>query len=139
MLCGSPDDLGRAIDIIDSIGPSLGLSLNLSKCLLYCPEDAPPATFHPDVPITTDGFSLLGAPIGPPEYCLQYACNKAKKALDLQDSQMEFTLLRSSWSFPKLSYLIRTTPSLFISDALSHFDTKVKEVSADLQPPPGVG
>jgi hypothetical protein len=139
VLCGCPDDLLRAIDIIASIGPSLGLSLNLSKCLLYCPEDDPPVTFHPDIPITSDGFSLLGAPIGPPEHCLQYVRNKANKALDLlpllsslQDSQMALTLLRSCWSFPKLSYLLRTTPSLFISDALLYFDTKVQEGFADL-------
>ena len=43
---------------------------------------------------------------------------------------MAFTLLRSSWSFSKLSYLLRSTPSLFISDALSTFDNRIHEAFA---------
>ena len=132
-LCGTLDDLTHALDIIESVGPSYGLSLNRSKCLLYCPTESS-ITLRPDIPITHNGFSLLGAPIGPPEFCNQYIIDKGEQALalvpllsSLQDSQMAITLLRSCWSFGKMSYLLRSTPSLYISEALSTFDRKVQE------------
>ena len=118
-LCGSAEDLLKGLEILDSAAPTYVLSLNRSKCLFYSPSDDS-FILHPDVPTTHEGFSLLGAPIGPPEFCNQYVLRKAEQALDivpllssLQDSQMAITLLRSCWPFSKLSYLLRSTPSLY--------------------------
>ena len=41
-LCGSLSDIGSALTIIESVGPSRGLILNKSKSLLFVPADAPP-------------------------------------------------------------------------------------------------
>ena len=38
-LCGSPDDLCTALDIIVEEGPSSGLTLNQSKSILVIPRD----------------------------------------------------------------------------------------------------
>ena len=139
VLCGPYDDLMKTLDIIESAGPPCGLSLNRSKCLLITPADTSIPNPPSDIPITGEGFSLLGAPIGPPSFCNQYVMNKVNKVSEissslssLQDLQMAVTFLRSSWSFSKMSYLIRTTPSTFISDALEAFDAKVRETFSDL-------
>ena len=136
-LYGSADDLLSALDILESAAPAYGLSLNRSKCLLYSPDAS--FVLHPDIPTTHEGFSLLGAPIGLPEFCNQYVLHKAEQALNivpllssLQDSQMAFTLLRSCWSFSKMSYLLRSTPSLYISEALTAFDNRVQEAFSAL-------
>ena len=69
-LCGSPHDLVEALRIIEEDGPERGLHLNRAKSLLYIPLDAD-TTDNPlpsDIPITREGFNLLGCPIGPPAF-----------------------------------------------------------------------
>ena len=39
-LCGSPEDLLRALEIVEEDGPPRGLSLNRSKSLIFIPQDA---------------------------------------------------------------------------------------------------
>ena len=52
-LCGSLSDIGSALSIIESVGPSRGLILNKSKSLLFVPADASPSNHAvpPEVPI----------------------------------------------------------------------------------------
>ena len=70
-LCGSGEDLLKALNIIEEDGPSRGLHLNRSKSLLFVPPDAD-LTNNPlpsDIPIARNGFVLLGAPVGSPSFC----------------------------------------------------------------------
>ncbi len=70
-LMGSPEDLAAALHTAEREGPPLGLHLNRSKSLLYIPEDAVQvqSVLPTDILTTRRGFSLLGCPIGPPDYC----------------------------------------------------------------------
>ena len=104
ILMGPPEDLAAALHIVERVGPSLGLHLNHSKSLLYVPieADASASPLPSDIPITRRGFSVLGCPIGPPDFCeemFQARLEKVKVSLsalrDLDDSQMETSLLRS--------------------------------------------
>ena len=63
---GSPDQLAAALDIIETLGPAIGLNLNRNKSLLFIPEeeDATSSPLPTDIPVTRQGFSLLGCPIG---------------------------------------------------------------------------
>ena len=62
-LCGSPDDVNLALSII---APTWGLSLNPSKSLFFIPKAPPHNPLPTDIPTTSEGFVLLGSPIGPP-------------------------------------------------------------------------
>ena len=94
-----------------------GLSLNKSKCLLSLPPDLN-LLVNPlplEILVTSGGFTLLGAPIGPSSFVsssLSNAISKLSQALSLLpslcDSQMESTLLCPCFSLPKLSSFIRT-------------------------------
>lgn len=82
---------------------------------------------------------LLGAPIGPPSFCNQFVLERVNKVLTivpllsaLQDSQMAITLLRSCLSFPKMAFVLRTTPPCFISEATHIFDTLLREALENL-------
>ena len=95
-LMGSPEDLATALRIVERDGPSLGLHLNRGKSLLFIPEDADASLspLPPDIPISRRGFSLLGCPIGPPDFCeevFQARLAKLKVSLgalrDMGDSQ----------------------------------------------------
>ena len=51
---------------------------------------------------------------------------------DLQDSQMEATLLRSCLSLPKVAYMICTCPPGLIQRALEEFDHTMREAVSDI-------
>ena len=73
MLVGSATNLRQAVDLIELEGPSRGLSLNKSKCLLSLPPDLN-LLVNPlplEIPVTSGGFTLLGAPIGPSSHLSQ--------------------------------------------------------------------
>lgn len=80
-LVGSPDQLAAALNIIERDGPALGFNLNRSKSLLFIPEeeDASLPPLPSDIPVTHQGFSLLGCPIGPPTFCKDVFLRRAFK------------------------------------------------------------
>ena len=60
-LMGSAEDLAKALNIIESDGPAVGLVLNRSKSLLYIPQVdvASASPLPPDIPVTRQCFTLL--------------------------------------------------------------------------------
>ena len=139
-LCGSPADLTRALSIIESDGPSHGLFLNRAKSLIYTPSTC--SVSHPllrDIPTTSEGFTLLGSPIGPPAFCESSVADRVDKIRaiisnlsELQDAQMETALLRSCLSLPKLAFILRCCPPTLILNALKSFDGLMREALSDL-------
>ena len=139
-LCGSPEDLSKALSIIESEGPPNGLFLNRAKSLIFAPPDSSMAhALLQNIPTTSEGFALLRSPIGPANFCesnLSIRINKIREALsclgDLQDSQMETTLLRSCLTLPKLAYILRCCPPALISNVLNSFDGLLHDALSDL-------
>ena len=142
-LCGSPDDLLAALNIIEREGPSFGLHLNRSKSLLFIPPSCsgsmPSNPLPPDLPTTSEGFLLLGCPVGSPAFCASSASDRVEKIRSLihllpslEDAHTESTLLRSCLSLPKLAFLLRTCPPSFIMDALHSFDESIYDSLSNL-------
>ena len=140
-LCGTAEDLRAALAIVEKDGPSRGLRLNREKSLLYIPEDA---TYEinplpPEIPSVRSGFDLLGSPIGTHSYCetsVLKRVNKVQEILDrlsdIQDAQMETTILRLCLSLPKVSFVLRSCPPNYVKDATSTFDNAIREALSDL-------
>ncbi len=134
-LMGSPEDLAAALHIVEREGPPLGLHLNRSKSLLYIPEDAVQAqsVLPTDIPTTRRGFSLLGCPIGPLDYCEEVfgaRLSKLKESLraalhSVGDSQVECTLLRSCLALPKVSFILHACPPSHIQRTAAEFDRAI--------------
>ena len=140
-LCGSATDLRAALQIIEAEGPLRGLSLNRGKSLLYAPADSSLSNiaFPPDIPVTNGGFKLLGSPVGPASHCESSVLQRVEKIWetlaslrDLQDSQMETTLLRSCLALPKIAFALRTCPPNHIQQALVAFDETMRDALSDL-------
>ena len=139
-LCGTENELATALSIIESEGPPRELLLNRSKSLIYTPANTPIS--HPllrDIPTTSNGFILLGSPIGPSTFCEESVSKRIRKVKDtvarlhdLQDSQLETTLLRSCLALPKLAHVLRTCPSSLIPNALGSFDHMMRDALSDL-------
>ena len=140
-LVGSPSDLKAALQIIETEGPDRGLHLNRSKSLLFIPagSDSSLNQLPSDIPITREGFVLLGSPIWSPTFCEAAVGKRVAKVRetlprlpDLEDSQMETTLLRSCLALPKISFSLRTCPPGHIQEATVAFDDVMREALSDL-------
>ena len=134
---GHPEDLAAALHIVERDGPYLGLHLNRSKSLLFIPEEADPyqSPLPTDTPTTHRGFSLLGCPIGPPDFCEEVFRSRLVKVRaslgalrDMGDSQLETSLLRSCLALPKVSFVLRTCPPpSHICHTTVDFDSAIRE------------
>ena len=140
-LCSSPEDLSAALKIIEEDGPQKGLHLNRSKSLLYIPADGDASlnTLPVEIPVARVGFSLLGSPIGPASYCESTTSQRVakihtavKRLRDLEDAQVELTLLWSCLALPKFNYKLRTCPPAFIHQDTAFFDTIMREALSDM-------
>ena len=86
-----------------------------------------------------EGFTLLGSPLGSSTFCEAMVLGRVIKVQeilsrvgDLQDSQMETTLLCYCLSLPKLAYVLRTCPPALIQKALGVFDDIMRDALTDL-------
>ena len=130
-LCDSQEDLAAALSIIEAEGPPRDLFLNRAKSFIFSPANSP--ITHPllcDIPTSSDGFILLGSPMGPSSYCESVVSTSVSKVQDmlsrlryLEDSQMETTLLWSCLALPKVAYVLHTCPPSLIPKALGSFDS----------------
>ena len=101
-LCGSPDDLLRALNVISDKGPQFGLHLNKAKSKLFIPDGGNESLnmLPKEIPVLRGGLELLGAPIGPRSFSESVVQERvdsiqslADKLHTLDDSHMAITLL----------------------------------------------
>ena len=118
-MCVYPSELAMALKIIEEEGLTSGLFLNRAKSLFYIPaDDEGPVNPHPsEIPTTGESFVLFGRPIGPPSFNEAAVLNRVEKVKeilsklqDLEDAQMEASLLWSCLTLPKISFSLRTCP-----------------------------
>ena len=140
-LCGTPDDLAEALRIVEEEGPAQGLLLNRAKSRLYIPKDGDSSynPLPPDIITTDTGFILLGCPVGPRQLCEMTFLKRVEKLketlaklADLEDSQMEATLLRSCLALLKVAFSLRTCPPSHIIQATATFDEAMREALTNL-------
>ena len=113
--------------------------VNISKCELYCPGDAP--TFLSELKVShLPHFDILGCPIGDYIYCANFIASKRLQAHKLllqlkdvaaTDPQVALTLLRLCGSFCRLSYLACSTPTDLVLEAFKLFDDDIHHCFMD--------
>ena len=127
----------KVIDILKTYGPPLGLVLNLGKSEIWWPSMEPELTSEtfPELQMVLDtGIIVLGSFVGNSVYCnrsFEKAVEEVKGSLlslkNLDDAQIEFTLLRVCLGFPKINYLLRTLPSSLVIQGIGKFDSYMDE------------
>ena len=151
VLCGTPENVSRALLTLTAGARQLGLDLNLGKCELVVPGAQLPlnlAELFPRSllinPITgqsrvlcSGNFDILGAPIGSSDHCAAHTCKRIDKARplltaleELPDPQIALRLLRRCLSFAKLVYSARTVPPSLHSGELTAYDDIVRNTFA---------
>ena len=103
---------------------------------MFIPSESDPSQspLPSDIPVTCQGFCLLGCPIGPPSFCeevLRDRTARVRSSLravhDLGDAQLETTPLCSCFALPKFSYILHTCPPIYIGQAAKDFDIVMRE------------
>ena len=148
VLAGPRPAVLEALSIIQKLGPSLGLIVNVPKCEIFSTHDVSP--FPPEMKRSqTPNIIILGIPIGDKAFCSSFILEKREEAkallLKLEevsavDLYVAFSLLRQCAGFCKLAHLPRGTPPSQAMSALEAFDydmrtafTKCTAVDVNLQ------
>ena len=136
-LCGRLDKLAKALEILQTEGPGIGLQLSLSKSVLWKPPGAQapvelPGSLGQLTMSVEGGVPLLGGPVGSPTFCQQTVKERVTTLTDmlnalstLDDSQVEYHLLRSCFGFPKFTctshvHVIQRTASPCFRNSTRH-------------------
>ena len=125
-----------ALSLLDSIGPSLGIFINMSKCELFCKGDTsefPPSMKSSHVP----HLDLLGAPKRTTfsVECMQQHSEALKLLSRLievgaTDPPADLILLCLCGSYCKVIHLARATPPSLVSEAPQLFDFEIRQCFA---------
>ena len=83
--------------------------------------------------------AFWGHPLVPASYCESTTSQRVakiqtavKRLQDLDDAQVELTLLKSCLALPKFNYTLRTCPPAFIHHATASFDIMLREALSDI-------
>lgn len=136
MLVGRKEALVKAWDLLVAEGAPRGFHLSKEKSLVSCQghnrEDRDPLG-RGVTRVEGGGFKLLGAPVGNWDYeeqILEERLVSVQHILDslhlLDDPHMEYTLLRSCFSFPKFAFTLHTLDTSSHKQKLVEFDLAVK-------------
>ena len=128
-IVGKKEELQEAVDILQEHGPARGLILSTSattnnnpKSSVWCPSAVRAVHLGADIldrgiPLVEDtGIVILGSPIGSVEFERRVIGERMKKIGEIssmlsliEDSQIEYALLRSCLSSPKFTFTLRTS------------------------------
>jgi hypothetical protein len=133
-IAGKPEDVAKAIDLIKTLGPALGLFLNPAKSEQSWPSNCADLSFFPEFKnIPAEKITLLGAPCGSISESETFLSETFanfqptfKALAELDDKQIAFCLLRYCMSYCKVVFFLRTVPPSHLQQMLAEFDTKVR-------------
>ena len=134
VIAGKAKDVLKALEVIQRLGPDLGMDLNLKKNELVKFNDGPD-DFPPECERFVRNFTLLGSPIGDDQFCTEYIQAYVRKRVQhahnalrtIRDPQVFHFLVRCCASLCKVVHLLRTVPPVFCGPALVYFDEQMRE------------
>ena len=134
VLAGNCPAVLHAVQLIEELGPALGIHMNFSKCELFS------RTGNTSFPSTVKcsllpNLDILKGPIGDYLYCSKFIADKCAESKKLLsgltevaevDLHVAVTFLRMCGSFCRMVHIARVTPRSLVSDALEVFDEEVR-------------
>ncbi|KAI3822707.1 hypothetical protein L1987_10303 [Smallanthus sonchifolius] len=141
---GDAVQVAKALDIIGSEGPALGLRLNIRKTEVFWPTcngvKVRPGLFPNEIGRPERGVKLLGGAVScDASFISGLTAKRATRAVNimghlplLPDPQSELLLLRSCMGVAKLLFGLRTCQPPFVDDAVSCFDKGLREEIEDI-------
>lgn len=124
------------VKTILNVGPEFGLFLNFSKSKVFWPSESRinDDMFHPDFTRPSDGITVLGVPVGTPEFVKTRLAEKfskrsikIKRLAQLNDPQIAFAILQKCLGISKINYFLRTLPCELTLDIAKCLDDHTME------------
>ncbi|KAK1422142.1 hypothetical protein QVD17_25051 [Tagetes erecta] len=143
-IIGDAKEVAKALDIIRSEGPCLGLNLNIMKTEVFWPScngvKVQDGLFPSGIGRPVLGVKLLGGAVSRDAgFINSLAVKRASCAVELmsclprlRDPQCELLLLRSCMGVAKLLFGLRTCQPLYVGEAVSVFDTGLRKAIEDI-------
>ncbi|XP_026417474.1 uncharacterized protein LOC113312957 [Papaver somniferum] len=132
-IAGDTLEVYQAFKILQDVGPSYGLHLNIAKTELFWPSFDPrrESAFPVNTGKDTDGVKLLGGPVSlDPSFCCRTVAHRVDKTIQLMDKiqmlcdpQCELLLLRSCTGLSRLFFALCTTCPMALLPAAERFDS----------------
>ena len=96
IITGRRSDVQRALSLIDELGTTLGIYINLPKCELFSQKDTSsfPASMNS---CHLPNMNILGAPIGNYLHCAKFIAGKLDEAKKLLSQLGEVAVLELKW------------------------------------------
>ena len=140
-LGGCWEDVINDLQLIEEEASSLGLQLNRSKTELICPDHATRSLVLSAFPgvrvVNVEDAELLGSPLGNAT-SIEASIGEKIKQLELMGERLchlhahdAITLLRHSFTIPKLMHLLRTSPC-FDSPRLQDYDNLLRSILGNI-------
>ena len=131
---GTAKEVHKALDILQTLGPELGMDLNLTKNELVKFSDKPD-DFPSEFARFNRNFELLGSPIGDADFCTEYISEYTRKRVrhmlsalqSIPDPQVFHFLVRCCSSLCKVVHLLRSVPPSWCQIALVEFDQCLRQ------------
>ena len=142
VFAGTSLSVRAALDVISSLGPSLGLYINFAKCEVFGKAELSAFPSEITKRYHTPQLEILGAPIGNEEFCNNFVINKQSSVSfllqhleGLEKPQLALALLRKCAAFCKMTHISRVTPPTLIKSSLSESVTTKFWLEASLLKP----
>ena len=139
VVAGSEEEVIRALEIIQSDGLPRGLVLNSSKSEVWSSGSPVPSRLRHFKALESEGFELLGSPVGSESFSEHHFQGKVTKFRSLWKSistvphlQTQALLLRFCASFCKVVHLVRTVPTHLIRQGVLRFDHEFRLCMEDV-------
>ena len=133
-LAGPRSSVMNVLDLLQQLGPPLGLHDNIRKCEVFSQSSLD--IFPAGIKMSNNpNIEILGSPIRDADFCHQLISHKRSEAqnllsklvdVGLVDPQVALTLLRMCGGFCWLVHLTRTTPPSLSGAALQLYDQDVR-------------
>ena len=131
ILAGERSAVVRALNLIEELGPHLGLFINYPKCEVFSRNGISLSVKSSILP----NLEILGAPIGDIVHCSRFFAEKhnnfkvllrAISDVAAVDLHVAISLLRMCGGYCKLVHFARTTSTNLCNDSLKFFDEEVR-------------
>ncbi|MGZ6209896.1 MAG: reverse transcriptase domain-containing protein, partial [Syntrophales bacterium] len=134
-IAGNLESVRQAMEILETEGKEIGLTLNHAKSILYWPAgkegvEGPYNLFPETFGRSETGVVSLGVPIGSRSFISEFleknSVKKIQVALDrlklIDDPQVAFSLLRNCTGFCRVNYLSRALDCDMVHDTTNKYD-----------------
>ncbi|XP_026454166.1 uncharacterized protein LOC113355509 [Papaver somniferum] len=137
-IIGDTAEVAKALAVVQTEGPELGLILNIRKTEIFWPscDERRDGMFHVGISRPDNGVKLLGGVVSlDVEFVKELAIRRAEKAVNLmqvlsklRDPQSELLLLRACMGISKLIFGLRICCPEYTTAAVDIFDRGLREV-----------